>query len=76
MSAAYLKSDAVILSTHIPFWCAGKHRFESARLASEVALRSNRGARTHYRCGLCGGFHVGAIGVEALSRAAARELIR
>lgn len=75
MPAAYLRAAPVLPSVCIPYWCAGKAKFESAALAAEVAARSHRGPRQHYRCS-CGYFHVGASLVAIGTRAAARELIR
>lgn len=44
--------------------CAGKERFTTFGMAEVVAKRSNTrhaGYRLHaYRCGDCGGFHVGS----------------
>lgn len=64
MSAAYLKAKAVLPSVHIPYWCAGKHRFESPAVARDVALRDRgdkgKGETRHsYYCRSCGGYHVG-----------------
>lgn len=40
--------------------CLGKVRFESARLASEIAkARHVHGRREAYRCDSCGGWHLG-----------------
>lgn len=41
--------------------CQGKHRFESARLANEVAKRRNRRGKTGeaYRCPHCHYWHIG-----------------
>lgn len=77
MGAAYLVSAPVLPTIRIPYWCAGKHPFESAVLAAEVAARSNRGVRCSYRCTHCGYFHVGAGHKGVLSsKAAVKELIR
>lgn len=64
MSAAHLACTTVVRAEYAVPGCAGKQRFESPALASEVAARSQRGPRTHYRCRHCGYFHVG--GVNAL----------
>jgi hypothetical protein len=43
--------------------CTGKVRFESQRLAKEVAdRRSRRGVRGQpYKCRHCGGYHIGKL---------------
>jgi hypothetical protein len=44
--------------------CMGKQRFESAKLANFVASARRGYGKTHrqreaYRCGFCGGWHLG-----------------
>lgn len=42
--------------------CHGKHRFDDARLAKDVARKSSRrkeSAASAYRCSTCGGWHIG-----------------
>lgn len=78
MSAAYLKGPSDVLPT-IPWTvahsCQGKHRYDSAMTAAEVASRSLF-PMEHYRCNRCGGFHIGrAIGKNG-NRKAAKGLIR
>lgn len=75
MAAAYLKSDPVLPSVRIPYWCAGKHKFESATVAAEVAAR-NRHVLQHYRCRHCGHFHIGAPAKLGPSHLEAKKLIR
>jgi hypothetical protein len=61
MPPAYLKGistqDSALTPNH---WCAGKVRFDSAKLAATVANRSKTiGRRDTYRCQTCGKWHVG-----------------
>lgn len=62
MAAAHLKAPSV-KQDFAPgaFWCTGKHGFESAVTAREVALR-NRYPMQTYRCERCGLWHVGSAG--------------
>ena len=39
--------------------CEGKVRFDSALLAAKVAQRHREDRRQAYRCGVCGGWHLG-----------------
>jgi len=40
--------------------CQGKHRFDTPQAARRAIHRQTDAAVTHYRCAICGGFHVGA----------------
>lgn len=69
MPAAYLQAPEVLPSVQIPYSCMGKARFDSAILAHTAANR--RGQREHYKCRVCGAFHVGTSTGE-LSKTALR----
>lgn len=77
MSAAYLKGPKAQRIINVPHWCEGKHRFESGMTAAQVAALS-RYPMDIYRCGLCGGFHIGSAisDHKTGSTKIARELIR
>lgn len=77
MGAAYLKGPPALPSTQIPHWCMGKHAYESATVAVEVAQRSPHNLST-YRCLLCGRFHVGSSqrAIHRTTSKIAKELIR
>lgn len=64
MSAAYLKGPATLPTINIAHWCQGKHRYESPMTAAQVAARSPHPLET-YRCGVCGGFHIGSARAES-----------
>jgi len=57
--------------------CSGKHRFDNQRLARDVAKRSNRQRKqgvSAYRCGHCGGWHIGThIGTHGSQHHARRR---
>jgi len=78
VSAAYLKSAPVLPTVHVPYWCAGKQRFESAVLATQVAARAKREPREIYLCRSCGTYHIGRQNSAStvVSKVAKRELIR
>ncbi len=45
--------------------CDGKHRYQTAQQAWRSLMRLPRRARglmNHYRCDVCGGFHIGGKG--------------
>jgi hypothetical protein len=60
--------------------CIGKERFTTQALAARVAalsMRRHEGARSHaYRCGNCGGFHVGSVLRGSASDDFKRERLR
>lgn len=76
MPAAYLKAPEAIPTNRIPYWCAGRVRFESAVLAYQVASRRPDKHREHYVCSACGGFHLGTQHGATTSRKMTRELVR
>jgi len=76
MGAAYLKGPPALPTIWHPHWCSGKHPFESAIQAQEVANRSEY-AMQIYRCATCGRFHIGGAPKRGeASKTVARTLIR
>lgn len=65
-------SDRVCSQAMVDEWvqssCAGKEAFDTPQMASKVCRRRNIPSE-HYRCLICGKFH---IGIDFRSRAAKR----
>jgi hypothetical protein len=75
MGAAYLKGPPVLPWLFSRHWCEGKHPYESAIKAHEVADRSEFPLQV-YRCSRCGRFHIGAGRDTFGGKKAAKALIR
>lgn len=57
--------------------CSGKHRYESSALAAAVSQKQRRAkggctAVNHYRCHVCGGYHIGTAREKSIKVARKR----